>query len=246
MKFQDFSHSHGLFNMKLEYDFSIGDKTFTITPYCTKQEKELLLLSSFEQYDLDKALKILGFQTNYELTDDEKKVILYKYREISIGDEIDIRFVCDDCKFVNETKVEAKNFVIPGKRNDSDVKKFAKPFDEENMHEYVNLTKDDIENLDIDEYEALKQKIIENQVQISFVKEVNCLKCNKPKRFNLGATKYVIDVLSEDTLMTLYKAYNFLIFFGHYTKTDIDNMYPFERSIFIGLLTKTKEDLNKK
>ena len=50
--------------------------------------------------------------------------------------------------------------------------------------------------------------------------------------------------MSEDSLMTLYKSYNHLVFFGHYSKQDIDDMLPFERVIFIGLLNKTKEDLS--
>ena len=57
---------------------------------------------------------------------------------------------------------------------------------------------------------------------------------------------YIIEIMSDDTLMSLYKSYNFLIYFGHHTKEGVDSMYPFERSIFIGLLNKTKEDLEEK
>lgn len=227
---------------RMNIPFEIGGKTFSISPYTTAQEKEILLASSFEVNDVEKIFDILNFKPEVELTDDEKKAILYKFREVSLGDEIDIKFVCDACGQGNDGILEASNFVKPGKRNDPDIKKIVQTFTEDKMHEYVDI---DVDDLDIDEYEKLKQRIIDNQIEIDFIKECKCLKCGTHKKFDMSDTKYIIDVMSEDTLMTLYKSYNFLIFFGKYTKLDIDSMYPFERSIFIGLLNKTKEDLNK-
>jgi hypothetical protein len=69
--------------------------------------------------------------------------------------------------------------------------------------------------------------------------------CRTSNFFNIGSPKYIIEQLSDHTLMTLYKTYNNMMMFGNLTKTDIDNMYPFERTIFIGLITKTKEDIAK-
>ena len=69
--------------------------------------------------------------------------------------------------------------------------------------------------------------------------------CRTSNFFNIGSPKYIIEQLSDHTLMTLYKTYNNMMMFGNLTKTDIDNMYPFERTIFIGLITKTKEDMTK-
>jgi hypothetical protein len=51
--------------------------------------------------------------------------------------------------------------------------------------------------------------------------------------------------MSEDSLMSIYQTYNDLTFFGKYTKQDIDTLYPFERTILISLLNKTREDMTK-
>lgn len=226
----------------MKIQFPIGDRIFDINAYTTQQEKEILLLDSFGVNDIDQIFGVLGFKTNYDLSIEEKKVILYKHREISIGDEVNIKFVCDKCKQANDSVLLASNFIKDQKRNDEDIKTFAKQFDEENMQEYVDINIDD---LDINEYEELRQRIIDNQLIIDFTKSAHCLKCKNEKKFDMSNTKYIIEIMSDDTLMTLFKTYNYLNFFGHYSKLDIDSMYPFERSVFVGLLNKTKEDLAK-
>lgn len=222
--------------------FELNNKRYNIEAYDTAKEKELLLMSSFGVDDIDEILKLLGFTELSELSNEEKKVILYKYREVSLGDEIDIKFTCDDCGQGNDAILEANNFVKAGKFNDSHIKKINGEFHEDNMNQYVDF---DVDDLDLDEYEELLQRIIDNQIEINFIKQAKCLKCGSEKNFDLGQTKYILEIMSDDSLMSLYKAYNFLVFFGHYSKQDIDSMYPFERSIFIGLLNKTKEDLAK-
>lgn len=234
----------------MKISFSINDRDFLIKPYNTFIEKELLLASSFEVEDLDQILEILGFQELNdvdlkELSEDEKKVLIYKYREISLGDEIEVKFTCDNCKQVNEGSLEAKDFLIPGKRNDPDIKKIGEPFDESSMPEYTGLSAGELDEMDIDEYEDLIQRVKDNQTSFNFVRESKCLICGHVKSFDVSSSKYIIAIMSDDTLMTLYKTYNFMIYFGHYSKEDIDKMYPFERTIFVGLLNKTKEDLNQ-
>ena len=56
---------------------------------------------------------------------------------------------------------------------------------------------------------------------------------------------FVISSLSEDSLISLYKTISNLIFHGQYTKTDIDNMIPFERSIFVSLLETNLKELQE-
>lgn len=234
----------------MKVPFEINEKKFLVSPYNTFKEKELLLSSSFGVEDPDKILEILGFQDMNpgavdSLSEDEKKVIIYKFREISLGDEIEVKFICDNCGQGNDGVLEASEFVIPGERSDPEIKKTSRPFSEENMGWYVGMTQEELDDMDIDEYENLRTKIEKNQTKISFVKSCKCLMCKASKNFDLSSPKYIIEILSDDSLMTLYKSYNFMIYFGHYSKEDIDNMYPFERSIFIGLLNKTKEDLSK-
>ena len=226
----------------MKLTFNLGGKKLELTPYTTSQEKDILLLDSFNETNLDKVLDILNFETNYELSEEEKKIILYKYREISLGDELNVSFVCDECGQSNERTLEASNFFEDSIRNDDYIKKLNKKVTDDNLHEFVDI---DVDDLDIDEFEELKQKVTENQIKVNFIKSTTCLRCKEEKKFDLSNNKYIIEIMSDESLMTLYKSYNFLIFFGNYSKLDIDSMLPFERTIFMGLLTKTKEDLAK-
>lgn len=229
----------------MKVPFEINGRKFILEPYTTNIEKEILLTSSFEVHDLDNVLELLGAKDYQDLSDDEKKVLLYKYREISLGDEIDIKFVCDECGQGQDGTIPANNFIVPGKRNDKDIKKLSIEFSEDNMELYTSLSQDELDDLDLDEYEALRQRIVDNQSSISFIKQCRCARCGAHKKFDIGSTKYIIEIMSDDSLMTLYKSYNFMVYFGKYSKEDIDSMYPFERSVLIGLLNKTKEDLAK-
>jgi hypothetical protein len=228
----------------MKIDFSIGDRTFQIEPYRTYQEKDILLSSSFGIKDLDRILEIINFNES-GLTENEKKVILYKAREISLGNEIDIKFKCKECGQGNDGIIDASNFVIDGSRNDDYIRKLNENVTDENLIKFVEYSQEELDDLDIQDYEELKKKVTENQIQFNFTKSCKCLRCQTENIFDLSSPEYIIEIMSEDNLMTLYKSYNLLIYFGHYTKTDIDNMYPFERNIFIGLFNKTKEDLSK-
>lgn len=225
----------------MKVNFKIQDKNFILEAYRTSQEKDLLFLSSFEITDLDQVLNILNFQSNEKLSDNEKKVIIYKYREISVGDEIDMRFKCKHCGTINDVAISIENLIIEPLRNDDDVKKSSEPITNENLGEFVDI---DVDELDITEFEDLKIRIQQNQINFNFIKTVKCGKCQKEKQYDISSEKYIIESMSEDSLMSLYKTYNNLNFFGNYTKLDIDSMMPFEREIFMGLINKTKEDLS--
>lgn len=226
--------------MKIPYQ--IGEKTFLIEPYTTKIEKDILILLDFKVFDIDRYFEILNFETEYDLSEIEKKLILYKHREVSLGDEVNITFKCSKCKIQNETVLELSNFISPGERNDSDIRKLLQPVSDENLNDFLNEPID-VDDLDIEEYEKLLQRIKDNQLSVSFIRECKCINCSEIKYFDVGSINYILESMSDDTLMTLYKSYNHLVFFGKYSKTDIDSMYGFERTIFIGLLDKLREDL---
>lgn len=225
--------------------FEIGEKSFLVKPYITSQEKEILLLSSFNIDDLDRVLDILEYKSDFEIQDlseEEKKVLLYKFREISLGDEVDIKFVCDKCKCPNENTLEANNFIVFSIRNDKDIKKINKKVTDENLQDFI-IGDTNVDELDLQDFEELKKRIQENQIQYNFIKKTKCLRCGTERSFDLSSNKYIIDIMSDDTLMSLYKTYNNMVFFGHYSKDDIDKMLPFERTILLGLLQKTKEEI---
>lgn len=54
-----------------------------------------------------------------------------------------------------------------------------------------------------------------------------------------------MDVICEASLSNLYQFYSNMKYFGHYTINEIDEMLPFERDIYFGLLQKTIEEQDK-
>jgi len=49
----------------------------------------------------------------------------------------------------------------------------------------------------------------------------------------------------ESNLSSLYQYYSNMKYFGHYSIQEIDEMLPFERDIYFGLLSRTIEEQNK-
>ena len=230
-----------------QYPFQLNSKKILIKPYTTETEKDLLIMSSFEIYDMDEILRVLGLEENLikELTENEKKVLLYKYREISIGDEITMKFKCSHCKQPNEGIIDCKIFI-----ENEEINHKYKQLDEipsdENLHLFVNTTKEELENLDLDEYENLLKDVENSQIKYNFAKSCKCIKCKKDNIFDISNIKYILESLSEDTIMSIYRTYNDMCMFGNYNKKDIDSLYPFERTILIGLINKTREDMKTK
>ena len=230
-----------------KYPVELNGKRILIQPYNTEKEKDLLIMSSFEIYDINEILRVLD--VDMEIIDglslNEKKVLLYKFREISVGDEINVKFKCTECKAQNETVLSCTDLVEKNEYANPEIKILDEEVTDENIHLFINKSPEEIENLDIDEYEHLIEEIKRNQVKYNFVKSCNCIKCKTKNLFYIGDVKYIIESLSEDTLMSLYRTYNDMCMFGNYNKRDIDSLYPFERTILIGLINKTREDMKK-
>lgn len=220
-------------------NFEYGNKKFKIQPFTTAQEKDILLLNNLDEENIDEALSIFGFEDD-SLTDYEKKALLYKFREISVGEVMPVSYKCTECKHPNESHISVENNIIPGNITDERIKDAFKPFSEENIQDFLNI---DIDDLDLDEYEELLKEVKNSVTKFDFIKEDKCLKCGSINYIDISNN--VVDCMSEDSLQSMYQIYNDLNFFGSYTKQDIDSLYPFERTILIALLNKTREELNK-
>jgi len=228
--------------IKVKYEYS--GKTFEISPYNTAQEKELLLLSMISEPNIDNALEICG--TSKEIIDSlsefEKVALLYKYREISIGDDINLKFTCKHCGNGNENALNISNIVRSSNIKNELINDQFKEVTEDNFQDFISS---DVEELDIDEYEDLLEETKQSCTTFDFRRPIICQKCTEKNYVRINKPEFVIDNLSEDSVMSLYQTYNDMTFFGKYTKQDVDTLYPFERTILISLLNKTREDLNK-
>jgi len=232
-----------MINLIYEY----ADKKFSIRPYCTSQEKDLLLLGTIDECNLDSALLICGLSNEVviTLTDEEKLAFLYKFREISVGAEVDVKFKCRYCNSRNENSINIENIIIPPTlelTDDLNIKDCFKELTDANITDF--LTVENIDELDIDEYELLTSIVGNHITTFDFKKPCSCQKCTKINLIELNSVDFVLSIMSEDSLISLYQTYNDMIYFGKYSKQDVDTLYPFERTILLGLLNKTLEDIS--
>lgn len=228
--------------IKVKYEY--GDRKFEVTPYTTAQEKELLLLGTISEPNLDNALEICGVTKDVLsiLSTDEKVAMLYKHREISVSDEVHLKFKCKHCESANENNLSIGGTIIPGNVTNELLKECYKVLTEDNFQDFVKV---DIDDLDINEYEKLFEEAQRTITKFDFRKPILCQKCGGTNHVRIDNPEFVVDNMSEDSLMSIYQTYNDLSFHGKYTKQDIDTLYPFERTILISLLNKTREDMNK-
>ena len=124
--------------MKIEFD-ALSQKII-IEPYKSWQEKELMLVSSYADIEDDSALDIgldilkIPQSTIKSLTIQEKKALMYKFREVSVGETIEVKFVCNHCKIPNQATISIKNIIKkPIKKSESIIDLHRLPIDENDL-----------------------------------------------------------------------------------------------------------------
>ena len=223
--------------------------TIKIEPYTVAQEKELLFLDIYyPEYNddiLDAALDILKVDSKLysKLSHDEKVILLYKYREVSVDEKFAIQCVCPACGMPIETEINITNIV-----NNAELKsEFVRDLKRlpENEEDFQNNFLINYEDLDIDTYENIYENISKYQTTINFIRKFKCLSCSHESYINLNSNKTVISSLSESTIESIYNFYENLIFTGKWSKKDIDSLLPFERVIFSSLYNESVEKHNE-
>lgn len=223
--------------------------TIKIEPYTVAQEKELLFLDTYyPEYDddiLDAALDILKLDSKIysKLSHDEKVILLYKYREVSVDEKFAIQCVCSSCGMPIETEVSVSNIVNRAELKSEFVRDLKRlPEDEEDFQKNF-LTK--YEDLDIDIYENIYENISKYQTVNNFIRKFKCLSCSHESYIDLNSNKMVISSLSEASIESIYNFYENLIFTGKWSKKDIDSLLPFERVIFSSLYNESVKKHNE-
>lgn len=223
--------------------------TIKIEPYTVAQEKELLFLDTYyPEYNddiLDAALDILKLDSKLysKLSHDEKVILLYKYREVSVDEKFAIRCVCPSCKMPIETEVSVTNIVKRAELKSEFVKDLKRLPENEEDFQNNFLTK--YEDLDIDTYENIYENISKYQTTTDFIRKFKCLSCSHESYINLNSNKMVISSLSESSIESIYNFYENLIFTGKWSKQDIDSLLPFERVIFSSLYNESVKKHNE-
>ena len=223
--------------------------TIKIEPYTVAQEKELLFLETYyPEFDddiLDAAQDILKVDSKIysKLSHDEKVILLYKYREVSVDEKFAIQCVCPSCKMPIETEVNITNIVNKAELKSDFVRDLKRL--PENEEDFQNNFLINYEDLDIDTYENIYENISKYQTTNNFIRKFKCLSCSHESYINLNSNKMVISSLSESSIESIYNFYENLIFTGKWSKKDIDSLLPFERVIFSSLYNESVKKHNE-
>lgn len=232
----------------------LNGKTHKIESYKTRDELEyleyLFVRNDLSYEDsilfLDTFLTNNGIENVEELSEIEKIILLLKIREISIGDELKIKFKCSHCANAMESTININNIIKLSENNSKDIHGI---FDEQNIN---NLKIDDIvdseylEELDIDEYDNIQNNISKYIDTYNFTQACKCSYCSKDNIFNLDDKKLLFSFLSDESFISLSKLLYVLVTQGKLTREDALNMTPLQRMFEYGLIEEARKELEQK
>jgi len=219
--------------------------------YNSKTEKEVLLLDEndktfFEFYDTlfkdyyDNKTLDKNFYPENEL---ECISFLIKARENSVSDLLNGIIECDKCKIINEYQIELSEIYeleITNLLTQEEYQKYP-TFPIGFFNSIMDIIDEkDLDNLILKDYNEIQSIIYRNNEKIlNIITKINCrnVKCQNEISIVIDPRK----ILSRVSLVGLYDEYFTISFYTHNSKNDIDNMYPFEREIFLNLLKKKIE-----
>ena len=208
------------------------EKLGKLKRYTTKQEKDFLLLE--EDATLTQQLKTVSdVKADNEY---EALAFLFKLREISVSNLVEIPKSCS-CGYINSFTIDI-----------NDMFNFTPEFipNYEMMAVGIFMSADEIINtnildsLIIKDLKTLNELIFKRSQEIFSPKIIKeCQKCNTSLELYFNPAS----LISKSNPAMIYKEYVDISYYSSITKQDIDSMYPFEREIFLSLLSeKLKED----
>lgn len=237
--------------MELVYGSAYGERRVMLLQYDTAKEKSLLMLGESKYVDyncLDFALKIIGYDEVFidTLTRFEKRLILLKCREISVGSSIAFNYTCSNCKNINSSNLDIDNTYVNRLERDgydygkrvSGIKEAFLNINEDDsvLNQYITEPSDDMDML---EYENIISEITNGTMDFATSVYVTCSTCNHDTKIKID-DKFIVDNLSEDSVASIYQTYSDLIYHGKYSKLDVDSLLAFERTIFVSMLNAAK------
>jgi hypothetical protein len=213
---------------KLEYKEYLEN----VSEYSTLKEKNTLikLLGETSALEMAKTLDLKPFPKN-EL---EAIAMIFQARKKSVGETIEVTIQCN-CGAMDFYSIDIDSFFFQGNINESIPIKLIDSIEDFDDNDKINDIL--INTLTIKEYNEVEKIIIENNKSIfnnNF--EVNCKKCGNIIHSYVDYK----NIISKFPIKNVYEQYLDLTQFTNMTKQDVDNMFPFEREIFINMIQERK------
>ncbi len=203
------------------------DRLDNLKRYTTKQEKEFLLLED----DVPLIDKLKTLTDTKPLNELDAMALMFKLREISVSNIIEIQQECH-CGSVNAYNIDTNDFFNFDFEDGIPLGVF------ESINDIINTKITD--KLILKEYNKIQEKIVKNAQKVfSPVVKKQCKKCKDELEVMVNPNQ----IISKSSPASIYQDYLSLSYYSNFSKLDTDSMYPFEREIFLKLLSeKIKEE----
>ena len=209
----------------------------------TWQEKEALLVE--DSKSIFEFIKPLLPEGLFPINELEADAFLLKIREISIRDDFSFISTCIECQTMNEyTPAISKYLNLNYDETKTEVNlstgKITLPQGLFTKPESIINTRDR-ETMTIGDYNAIEKGLFEQNGKIlTYTYVGKCRKCGTGALLEVTPRKD----FSISSLSGLYKDYIEISSFTSNSKSDIDDLYPFEREIFNSLLDEKTKEVN--
>ena len=226
----------------------LGLKVIEVQPYDTETELnvlEYLAVDDMDESDRDDdyyetlVLDFLERLTSYDvrsLSKIERILLVWKIREITIGDEVDVVYKCPGCGRVQQDSISAKDLC---QYAESD--KFISSEDFQSL----SLNPADYADMDYDEFLNYQNNLSDYYNIYNNKIPLECKNCKHTGINNLLTYKNCMKFLSEDSFISLTEWLNVLVYYGHHIRSDVLKMTPMQRMLEIKYFKKIKDSENK-
>lgn len=234
--------------------FATGESIDLFAVTSAKEKSALEILSIFEE---DKAFeevcKVYLPPECQNFPEELKLALLAKVHEISNGSDCKIKFKCPNCKNITESVIMLENLVSFENFEKPEVQRFQhlklKDPLKVGVHPDLQMTQisEVFEDAKAETLVDLKELLLAYRARLPvFKREVSCrcVLCQHENWVRLDKD-FILKSLSEYSLSSMYQVYNKLVING-FSKSDVDEMLPFERDVHAALIDKAIEDRKPK
>jgi hypothetical protein len=214
-------------DFKVEHHF-LKNRLKNLQRFTCLQEKEALLLGD-EEIDFKLIYNVLSNDSELQpINDLEAIAFIIEMSKNSVSDIFNLMYECVNCNLMNEAIIDLEQIINLDFDSDIPIGLFETPDD------IINNS----DSLIVKDYNELQELINENNKKILSLEHTDkCRSCRFENTHAITPLKFI----SKVSLSGFYEETFALTYYSHISLNDINNLYPFERELYLGITKKKLE-----
>ncbi len=210
---------------KVELNY-LENRINSLKKFTTFQEKNALFIDDHISI-LDVVKELTDIIPINEL---EAEIFLLKLREISVSDIIEVVVICPECDAPNPAEIKIPDII------NIQPTYFKEEIIPCGIFNNINeiLSDDVAESLSLKDYNKLEALILDQNDNIFKDSITKCRKCQA----EISVIFDPRDIFTKSTAGGIYQEYIDISTYTNNGKLDIDSLYPYEREMFISLISE--------